>query len=236
MSLHLTPYNAIVFNYAYWRIKIGLPAELVLDTIHLKDPCPEVVVIKWQRRTRGLSEMLLSRYARKLVCDLEEGDIEAGMRYIVASNHQSRLDPFLVDAAIPRLVWEKLMPLRFFTANGLFLIPGLEWLMRRLGAFPARKNHPKFQSGLPSGVARIEAGKNLMIFPEGWRSLKGGREAKRGVEVIAHLENVRVIPVHLEWSASIYHRKVLSLHIGKPLDGSQMTAQEILDHCYDLPV
>jgi hypothetical protein len=44
-----------------------------------------------------------------------------------------------------------------------------------------------------------------------------------------------IVPAHIEWKRG-WPWRTFKLGIGKPFDGSAMTAQEILDRVYDQPV
>jgi lysophospholipid acyltransferase (LPLAT)-like uncharacterized protein len=79
-------------------------------------------------------------------------------------------------------------------------------------------------------------GHSIGIFPEGGLSKNREKPARSGVMVLAQQPNTRVIPVHIEWRDAHKWHKGFDMHIGKPFDGSKMTAQEILDRIYSLPV
>jgi len=201
----------------------------------LQDPCPDKLIIPWQKPTRRFLRLWLNRVKKYERCDLTLSDLEPGVSYVFASNHQSRLDPLLINVAMSDETWHKLMPIRVMTARGLFWVPVLNFIMLRLGCFPSRK-HYRFKYGLQYATTLLEHGKPMMIFPEGRRTIRGESRTRRGVEVLAHLPNVKVIPSHVEWTGSVYRKRTLSIVVGKPFDGSKMTAQEILDRIYSLPV
>ncbi len=78
-------------------------------------------------------------------------------------------------------------------------------------------------------------GQSIGIFPEGGLSKNREKPARRGVMVLAQQPNVRIIPVHIEWRGE-GRFKTFDMGIGKPFDGSKMSAQEILDRIYEQPV
>jgi hypothetical protein len=65
--------------------------------------------------------------------------------------------------------------------------------------------------------------------------IRGERDAKWGVAALAREPNVMIIPAHIEWRRRGWWHG-FDVTVGKPFDGSEMTAQEILDQIYALQV
>ena len=77
---------------------------------------------------------------------------------VLAPKHFSRWDPVVLASLSNE-------PLRFMTNANQF--EGFQgWLIQRLGAFPIDLNHPKVSS-FRCAIELLQAGKKLVIFPEG---------------------------------------------------------------------
>jgi len=105
---------------------------------------------------------------------------------VLASNHQSFLDPPFLGATCPRNT-------RFLARKTLFIGP-LGWVMRRLGAIPMDRDSPDL-GGLKEAVGSLQDGGVLLVFPEGTRSRDGGLGVFRpGVSMLARRGNAVVVP------------------------------------------
>jgi 1-acyl-sn-glycerol-3-phosphate acyltransferase len=175
-----------------------------------------------------------SLMVRKFQIDFSKSDIDPSFHYVLAPNHQTYFDPWVIPASLPISWWRKLGQARVFIANRFFSYPFVGNFMRSCGGFPARE-HPTDPYGLDYAQALMHRGYSIGIFPEGGLSKNREKPAKRGVMVLAQQPNTRVIPVHIEWRKQS-RLMCFDMHIGKPFDGSKMTAQEILDAIYALPV
>ncbi len=107
---------------------------------------------------------------------------------ILAPNHVSLADPWLVCAASPN-------PLRSLAAEDLYKVPGLCQFLYGMGAIPLKRGVP---DPATMGKARqlLAQGATLMIFPEGGCSPDGAsRPWLPGVAVLALRSGAPVIPV-----------------------------------------
>ena len=82
---------------------------------------------------------------------------------VLCSNHASAWDPVLVALKIPRTV-----PLRFIAKAELFKNPLLNWLLRKLGAFPIHRGANDL-GAMKTAMKCLQDGQKLMVFPEGTR-------------------------------------------------------------------
>jgi glycerol-3-phosphate dehydrogenase (NAD(P)+) len=108
--------------------------------------------------------------------------------YIIAANHRSFLDPFVIATMARR-------PMYYVAKKELFKRPWQAWILNALGAFPVDRGAGDEQF-IETAKAILAQGDVVLIFPEGTRVRPGalGR-AKRGVGRLALESGVPVIPV-----------------------------------------
>ena len=117
----------------------------------------------------------------------ENGKLRGGL--IVASNHRSFFDPFLIGGSLP---WRR--PMNYVAKVELFENPVQAWILSRLGAFPIRRGESDEES-VETARRIIERGGTVCIFPEGTRIRTGSLAApKRGVGRLALQTGAPVIP------------------------------------------
>src|SRR5829696_1522441 len=134
---------------------------------------------------------------------------------ILASNHRSFLDPFLIGVCISR-------PIYFVAKRELFRNPALGWLLNCLGAFPIKRGESDEES-MATARALLERGQAVVIFPEGTRIRTGSlARPKRGVGRLALQSGSPVVPVAVtnsEHARSGWRIRPVRVHIrcGPPL-------------------
>ena len=115
-------------------------------------------------------------------------NIPATGPFLLVCNHQSDLDPPLIQSIIPR-------PIYAVAKSGLFTAPVLGWLMRRLHSIPVRRYQVDPQS-VRTALRRLRAGNGVAIYIEGERSWDGRLQDYRpGTIRLALKANVPIIPV-----------------------------------------
>ena len=116
-------------------------------------------------------------------------DLRGGL--IVASNHQSYLDPFWIIIPLDR-------KFRFLAWDRAFTWFGIGRFIRFLGAFPVNIEHGD-AAAYQKSVEVLRAGATLVIFPEGSRALSDGEllPFKSGAVRMALEANVPILPVTL---------------------------------------
>ncbi|MBA2525123.1 MAG: 1-acyl-sn-glycerol-3-phosphate acyltransferase [Pyrinomonadaceae bacterium] len=128
---------------------------------------------------------------------------------IIASNHQSYLDPFAISVPIRR-------PIRFLAWNEVLNWPFVGKVMRVLGAWPLQ-----VEGSDPTAIRRshqwLREGGALMIFPEGGRGQPEGSMVrfKAGAARIALEARVPILPVTIRGAHRVWPRGRLIPGLGK---------------------
>jgi glycerol-3-phosphate dehydrogenase (NAD(P)+) len=115
---------------------------------------------------------------------------------ILASNHRSFLDPFVIAVMTKR-------PIYFVAKKELFVNRPIAWLLGALGAFPLDR-HGGDEAAMATAKAILERGDGVLIFPEGTRIRPGalGR-AKRGVGRLALETGAPVVPIAVHGTEAV---------------------------------
>ncbi|NOX76154.1 MAG: 1-acyl-sn-glycerol-3-phosphate acyltransferase [Gammaproteobacteria bacterium] len=111
---------------------------------------------------------------------------------LVAANHMSGLDPFLLIAASPR-------PLRFLIAREEYERFGLNWLFRRGRCIPVDRDR-RPERALREALMALERGDVVVLFPHGGIHLDSDppRKLKGGVVRLAQKMGLPICPVRLD--------------------------------------
>ena len=109
---------------------------------------------------------------------------------LVAANHASYFDIPLLGCGMFRRAW-------YLGRSDLF-IPGVKGILQWLGWIPLKLGRLD-RKALDRAIALIKAGKVVVIFPEGGRSLDGRlRNAKAGLGMIVAQTGCPVVPAYLK--------------------------------------
>ncbi|WP_024856488.1 (d)CMP kinase [Ruminococcus albus] len=138
---------------------------------------------------------------------------------IFASNHRSYQDPVFI-ALHARVPLSYMAKEELFQGNRAF-----KWLITKLGAFPVARG--KGDTGvIDTSIEKLEAGRNLAIFPEGTRSRDGKvGKGKTGVALIAAVAQTKIIPVGITFEGKLKFRKKVIVRYGKPIIPSEIGAE-----------
>lgn len=119
---------------------------------------------------------------------------------LVIANHVSHLDPPLIAAAL------RDRNMRAIARSGLFKHKLFAKLIDALGAIPIRENEGDMQA-MRRAIAEIQAGRVVLIFPEGTRSPDGRlQEFKRGCWLLIQRAKCDVLPVAIVGSYEAWPR------------------------------
>ena len=143
--------------------------------------------------------------------------------FILASNHQSYLDPPVVGSWAPR-------PVYFMTKAELFVNKILGWYLINTNAIPVRRGEMDRQA-IRAILDVISSGCGITIFPEGTRSTSGQfLEPKAGIGMIAKKAQCQIIPTYVSGFNQLkdvfFGKAKLTITYGKPISSEWIMAQE----------
>lgn len=140
---------------------------------------------------------------------------------IVASNHASFLDPPVIGCASPR-------PLYYLARESLFKYPILGAIIRSWHGVPVARDRAS-PRGLKVALDLLEAGKAILVFPEGTRSPNGQLQpARPGIGILIAMSGAPLVPVRVIGSYEALPRgkcfprpTQIAVLFGKPLSTQQ---------------
>ena len=164
---------------------------------------------------------LLKIYNRCSVRWLEK--LNPDEKFIVACNHVSNLDPLVVGCFFPRM-------LKYFAKEELFHNKIFGACIRALGAVPVARDNNASAAGALRGFMKLyQDGSDVLIFPEGGRSIDGKLQPlEGGVAVIAARCQAPILPAIIKGAyeamptgAKFVWPKKIKIIFGKPLTFSE---------------
>ena len=139
---------------------------------------------------------------------------------ILAANHRSNLDPFVLNTVSPR-------PIFFMAKQELFRIPIFSWFIKKAGAIPVKRSSRDI-GALKKAIELINNGYCIGIFPEGTRAKPGEfRKPQSGVGLLVSKTESKVIPVKIEGTDIVMPvgssfpkvwKSPIKIKFGKPLE------------------
>lgn len=128
---------------------------------------------------RALTVFIMRVFFRLKVEGME--NLPKKTNFIVAANHTSYLDPFIVGAAIPQRIY-------WLALRGLYGSPWTRWFMSATKTLSEGKSAEKL-------VYLVNKHKNVGLFPEGTRTHDGKlREFHRGAALLSYRTGRPVVP------------------------------------------
>ena len=143
---------------------------------------------------------------------------------LLASNHQSFLDPMLAGLGLSREV-------SYMARDSLFRNWAFRWLIRSLNAF-AVKRHTADLAAIKEALRRLKSGQLVLLFGEGTRTPDGHiAPLQAGIVMLARKAQVPVIPVVIDGAFEVWPRNHRLWRFGaiRVIYGEPMTAQQIKD-------
>jgi 1-acyl-sn-glycerol-3-phosphate acyltransferase len=148
------------------------------------------------------SRLLFATYFRWRVYHPER--VPAQGPVILAANHASYLDPFLIGAGVKREI-------NYLARESLFRFPGIGALLRSWNAVPVDRDGGG-AAGLKAILGRLLEGGGIILFPEGTRTRNGQLQpARSGIGLIAIKSAAPLVPVRVFGTFEAYGR-----HMGFP--------------------
>ena len=162
-------------------------------------------------------KFLLKIYNRCSVRWLEK--LNPDEKFIVACNHLSNLDPLIVGCFFPRR-------LKYFAKEELFHNFLFGACIRALGAVPvSRSDNASAAAALRGFMKLYDEGSDVLIFPEGGRSLDGNLQPlEAGIALVSQHERAPILPAFIKGSyeamrtgAFFVKPSKIKITFGKPL-------------------
>lgn len=170
---------------------------------------------------------LVSRIGARLFANVEVQGLEKIPRtgaVILAANHISNADPFVVGAwATPGLRHRRI---HWLGKRELFDWPVFGWVCAHGGVHPVNRGSADVEA-YRLATRILEAGYVLMIFPEGTRSPDGTlQEAKDGLATLAMRTGAAIVPIGVNDSDRVwpkgrklpaaFPRRTITVRVGDP--------------------
>jgi 1-acyl-sn-glycerol-3-phosphate acyltransferase len=163
---------------------------------------------------------------------------------IFAPNHNSYLDPFMFQIAVPR-------PIRFMMTESIYRVRAFRWLFDLWNTIPVPDGDAVKVSAIKESLRVVRSGHPLVIFPEGGISRNGRLQpGQPGVAALMARARVPVIPVAilgtyelLPFHATFPRAVRVKVRFGDPIpapaedldrDGQRAHAARIMDAIHAL--
>jgi 1-acyl-sn-glycerol-3-phosphate acyltransferase len=156
---------------------------------------------------------------------------------LLLANHQSVLDPIILDMASPR-------PLSFLARHNVFRPGVVGRVLRYYGGIPIDRGHGK--DGLRAVIDVLDSGEAVVVFPEGERTRDGAvQPLKAGVTFVVEQFPGPVVPVGIAGAFEAWPRherlprfgpmflpdagRGIAVSFGEPIPGNRFTRWERAD-------
>jgi 1-acyl-sn-glycerol-3-phosphate acyltransferase len=132
------------------------------------------------------------------------GNVNRPGGFLLAANHISHFDPFIISAVVRRKI-------DWMTMAEFFRLPLLSFLLHAVDAFPANRDRADRKT-IRTAIERLKAGNVVGIFPEGGirngaDSLLEGAPLRAGAVTLAHIGGVPIVPCVIVGSDRLYSKK-----------------------------
>lgn len=147
-------------------------------------------------------KVLFGSVARVYVLRLENSNSAGG--FLLASNHISHFDPFIISSVVRRKI-------DWMAMAEFFPLPLLGFFLRAVDAFPAERDRADRKT-IRTAIERLKHGRIVGLFPEGGirdgaRSLLEGATLRPGASTLAHIAGVPILPCVILGSDRLYSKK-----------------------------
>lgn len=129
---------------------------------------------------------------------------------VVAANHASHLDPFIIGSQLPRQV-------TFFARKTLWTPGFASWWLNTVGVIPVDRDGGSDVGAIKRVLQALKDEKVIIMFPEGTRSRDGNLQTpKPGVGLFACRAQVPVVPARIFGSFQAFGKGGLP-RLGSPV-------------------
>lgn len=144
---------------------------------------------------------------------------------ILASNHQSYLDPPLAGIACKRAIY-------FLARKSLLEVPVLGWLLPKLNVIPVDQEGTD-RSALKALIRILKRGDGTLVFPEGGRTLDGNLQpALPGIGLVIAKTRAPVVPMRIFGAREAWPRdgrphffRPITVVVGEPIHFTEADLQ-----------
>src|SRR5437667_2161563 len=149
-----------------------------------------------------LMKLLFGCVARVWVLRRENAN-HAGA-FLLAANHISHFDPFIISSVVRQKI-------DWMTMAEFFRFPLLGLLLRAVDAFPAERDRADLKT-IRTAIERLKSGHVVGLFPEGGirdgtRSLLEGAPLRPGASTLAQIAGIPVLPCVILGSDRLYSKR-----------------------------
>src|SRR5438876_7737968 len=149
-----------------------------------------------------LMKALFGCVARVHVVRSENVNHDGG--FLLAANHISHFDPFIISSVIGRKI-------DWMTMAEFFRSSALGFLLRAVDAFPADRDRADRKT-IRTAIERLKGGRVIGLFPEGGirdgaRSLLEGAPLRPGASTLAHIARIPILPCVILGTDRLYTKK-----------------------------
>src|SRR5437773_11824607 len=149
-----------------------------------------------------LMKLLFGCVSRVWVLRRENANHAGG--FLLAANHISHFDPFIISSVVRRKI-------DWMTMAEFFRFPLLGLLLRAVDAFPADR-HRADRKTIRTAIERLKSGHVVGLFPEGGirdraKSMLEGAPLRPGAATLAHIAGVPILPCVIVGSDRLYSKR-----------------------------
>lgn len=154
-------------------------------------------------RAAALFMKLLFGYSSRIyVIDSEHMNRAGG--FLLASNHISHFDPFIISSVVRRKI-------DWMAMAEFFPRPIIGFFLRAVDAFPTERDRADRKT-IRTAIERLKVGRVVGVFPEGGirdgaRSLLRGAPLRAGASTLAHIAAVPIVPCVILGSDRLYAKR-----------------------------
>ena len=154
-------------------------------------------------RVAALSMKGLFGYSARVYC-LRPDNVDQPGGFLLASNHISHFDPFIISSVVRRKI-------DWMAMAEFFPLPIVGMFLRVVDAFPAARDRADRKT-IRTAIERLRSGRVVGVFPEGGirdgaNSLLEGAPLRPGASTLAHIAGVPIVPCVILGSDRLYAKR-----------------------------